>query len=579
MRLEAGFGENENPQNECSLLDRGTANLCQRAFTSCRPRFSGVSSARRGFLGLCLFLLFAQDCLSEVRTLVILPFTNISKNPGIQWLSECVPEILEERMKWPSLNVLGREERVIAFDRIGIAYSLNSSKATWIKIGQELDAQFLILGEYSSDGKRIEVSLSSLDLRKSSLGQPLKESGPLEEIQLLSGRLAWKLLTQIDSSFPLSLETYLAQFPVIPNIALESYIRGLIESDQTKQIRFFRQAEREFPNYAKAILQLGKHYHQQKDYATSNLWLQKLFRSNEGYLEAHFLVGLNYFYLKNYDKSVEEFQRLSGIVPLGEVLSNLGIAQSLKGSNQSAIAALQRAVELEPSEPDYSFNLAYHYWRTGNFSAAVKTLDEVNEFLGSDGEAQYLLFKCFQALGKAEESTVAWEEAQRFNPKVASWEGRKQVPDLFRIQTHFDESSLKQLQLQIRQIKESKEGPRTEKEKIREEIEQAKQNLAAKQLDKAEPLLIRVIQDAPQSIEARLLMAKVLEAKGEKDRAISELRAALWLKESASARLQLSHLYLSVNRKEEAKTEALIALDLEPGNAEAKEILKNLASP
>ena len=52
---------------------------------------------------------------------------------------------------------------------------------------------------------------------------------------------------------------------------------------------------------------------------------------NEGYLEAHFLVGLNYFYLKNYDKSVEEFQRLSGIVPLGQVVSNLGIALSLQG--------------------------------------------------------------------------------------------------------------------------------------------------------------------------------------------------------------------------------------------------------
>jgi hypothetical protein len=87
---------------------------------------------------------------------------------------------------------------------------------------------------------------------------------------------------------------------------------------------------------------------------------------------------------------------------------------------------------------------------------------------------------------------------------------------------------------------------------------------------------MRIIQDAPQSIEARLIMARVLEARGEKDKAVSELRAAVWLQESASARLQLSHLYLSLNRMEEAKAEALIALDLEPGNAEAKEILKNL---
>ncbi len=578
MKLELGFGDYDNHPDKHSPLFRGIESPCQRRFIKVRARFFGFSATRRGFLALCLLLFLVQEGLSEVRTLVVLPFTNLSRNPRIQWLSECLPELLEERLKLPSLNILGREERVIAFDRIGIAYSLNSSKATLIKIGQELDAQFLILGEFSSDGKKIEVSLSALDLRKNSLSQPMKEAGPLEEIQMLSGRLAWKLLTQIDSSFPLSRETYLAQFPTIPNIALESYIRGLIDSDQIKQLRFFRQAEREYPNYAKAILQLGKLYYVQKDYATSNLWFQKLFRLNESYLEAHFLVGLNYFYLKNYDKSVEEFQRLSGIVPMGQVISNLGITLSLQGSNQSAAAALQRAVQIEPSEPDYSFNLAYYHWRTGNFSAAIKTLDEVNEFIGSDGEAQYLLFKCFQALGKAEESAVAWDEARRFNPKVEIWEARKQVPDLFRIQTQFDESSLKQLQLQIRQIKEWKKGPRTEKEKIGEEIELAKQYLAAKQLDKAEQLLMRVIQDAPQSIEARLIMANVLEVKGEKNRAISELRAAVWLQESASARLQLSHLYLSLNRKEEAKAEALIALDLEPGNAEAKEILKNLPS-
>src|SRR5258705_4395452 len=195
MRLERGFRDNHHSQHKCSLQYREIEKLCRKLFTQRRPCLFRLSSVRHGFLALCLLFFLVQKGLSEVRTLVVLPFTNVSKNPGIQWLSECLPELLEERLKWPSLNVLGREERVIAFDRTGIAYSWNSSKATLIKIGQELDAQFLILGEFSSDGKRLEVSLSSLDLRKSGLGQPVKEAGPLEEIQLLSGRLAWKLLT------------------------------------------------------------------------------------------------------------------------------------------------------------------------------------------------------------------------------------------------------------------------------------------------------------------------------------------------------------------------------------------------
>src|SRR3990172_9400173 len=273
--------------------------------------FIFLCTIRYGLIAVCLLFLLVSDGFSEVRTLVVLPFTNLSKNPGFLWLTECLPELLEERLKYPSLNVLGRDERMIAFDRIGIAYSPNLSKATLIKIGQELDAQISILGEFSSDGKRLEVSLSLLNLQKNSLSLPMKEAGALEEIQFLSGRLAWKLLTQLDNSFPLSLETYLAQFPALPNIALENYVRGLIESSQSRQIRLYRQAEREYPNYTKPIFQLGKIYHQQKDYSTSNLWLQKLVKLNDSYLEAHFLEGLNYLYLKNYDRAAEEFLRFS----------------------------------------------------------------------------------------------------------------------------------------------------------------------------------------------------------------------------------------------------------------------------
>ncbi|MFN8007614.1 MAG: tetratricopeptide repeat protein [Terriglobia bacterium] len=550
------------------------------------PRNAGRKQGRlhwqrclKSGLKLLLFLcLGGREGWAEVRTLVVLPFTNISKNSNIQWLSECLPDLLEERLKWASLNVLGRDERIIAFDRIGIAYSTHASKATLIKIGQELDAQFLVLGEYNSDGKKIEINLACLELGKNYLSEPIKESGALEDIQLLSGRLAWKLLTQVDHSFPQSLDAFLARFPAIPNVALESYIRGLMESDQIKQIRFFRQADREYPNYAKAILQLGKVYYQQKDYATSNLWLQKLFRSNEGYLEAHFLVGLNYLYLKDYDKASEEFQRLSRILPLGPVETNLGIALSLKGSNPVAVTALQRAVETEPAEPDYSFNLAYHFWRTGNFKAAIQALDDAIEFIGEDGEAHYLLYKCLQSSGNNDEAIVAWEEAKRLSPKVENWEARKQIPDLFRIQTHFDETSLKQLQLQIQQIKEGKSDLRTGREKVHDEVEQAKQDLSANRVEQAEAILSRAIQDSPQSIEARLEMAKVLEAKGDKDRAILELRASLWLKDSAPVRLKLSRLYLSVNRKEEARTEALNALNLEPDNTEARELVKTLSN-
>jgi len=299
-----------------------------------------------------------------------------------------------------------------------------------------------------------------LDLKKNSLRSPIKETGALEQFQLLCGRLGWTILSQIEPGFQLSLDSYLARFPKIPNVALESYIRGLIESDPTKQIGFFRQADRVHTNYAKAIFQLGKLYHQEKDYATSALWLQRLIKLDSQALEASFLQGLNQLYLRSYDKAIAEFQRISQVIPLNEVNTNLGIAFSLKGDRDGAVEALRKVIDADPAEADYYFNLAYHFWKTGEFAGALENLDKSVQRSEADGEAHYLRYKCYQALGRTEEAATAWNAAKELSPKVQVWETRRQMPDLFRIQTGFDELSYRRLQLQIRQVQENKDEAR-----------------------------------------------------------------------------------------------------------------------
>ncbi len=230
----------------------------------------------------------------------------------------------------------------------------------------------------------------------------------------------------------------------------------LLESDRTKQIQFFRQADKAHPNYSRAIFQLGKIYHQEKDYATSSLWLQKLIKLGNEFSEARFILGLNCLYLKNYEKAAIEFELLSQVIPLNEVYTNLGIAMSFCGMNDKATRAFEKALENDPAGPDYYFNLAYHFWKTGNFARAVKSLREAILREERDAEAHYLLYKCLQAIGRPAEANAAWALARQLNPKVEGWETRKQIPDLFRIQSNCDESSFRQLQLEIQAIHGSK---------------------------------------------------------------------------------------------------------------------------
>jgi tetratricopeptide (TPR) repeat protein len=534
---------------------------------------------KKVILSLALCWIFQGLCSAEMQTVVVLPFPNHSSTPGMHWMSESFPELLEERLRWPNLNILGREERLLAFDRIGIPYSSALSKASLIKIGEELDADLLIVGEFDSNGKEIQASASILDLRKRLLKPLIQQSGALDEFQMVCGRVAWKVLSQIDPTFPLSLNTFLSRFPVIPNVAFENYVRGLVESDRTKQIRFFRQADKAYPNYTKAIFQLGKLYHHEKDYPTSSLWLQRMIKLDGEVHEARFLQGLNYLYLRSYEKAASEFLRLSQLIPLNEVYCNLGIARSLAGARQEATDALQKAIDGDPSEAEYYFNLAYHLWKLGSFAEALKNLRAAADRSDGDGEAQYLMYKCYQALGQPDESAAAFALAKQASPKVANWESRRQMPDLFRIQSNFDELSFRQIQLQIRRVQDSKTEPQRVRDQIASDLNLASEHLRMKRLDQAERLVALTIQRAPESAEARQLMGRVLEAKGEKDRAVAEFRTSLWLKESAHTRVLLSKLYLALERREDAQTQARLALELEPGNREAEEILSKVSSP
>ena len=62
----------------------------------------------------------AQTPVTTGQTIVVIPFENRSNAPGLEWISESFPELLEERLNSPSIFVASREDRLRAYDRLGI---------------------------------------------------------------------------------------------------------------------------------------------------------------------------------------------------------------------------------------------------------------------------------------------------------------------------------------------------------------------------------------------------------------------------------------------------------------------------
>jgi tetratricopeptide (TPR) repeat protein len=345
---------------------------------------------------------------------------------------------------------------MVAYDRIGIPYTAYLSKATLIKIGQELDAGVLVLGEVLEEGGNLKVTSSVLDLERIWESQLMTRGGDKAHLQELCNGLAWEVLRQISPEFTASYVDYSRGIPLLPPLAIEYYIRGLMESDLPRQIYFFREADQAYPNYQEAIFELGSLYFRENDYATSALWLERLENLGREGGEASFLLGLDYLYLKNYEKATQVFFRLSERIPVNEVNCNLGIALSGAGKVEEATAAFRKALASDPGQVDCLFNLAYHYWKNNNLGGALRNTAEVLKRDRMDADAYYLQYRCFQTISRTAEAEKALATARELNPRVESWEGRQKVPDLFRIQTRFNEAGYRQLQLELQQVMERK---------------------------------------------------------------------------------------------------------------------------
>ena len=102
--------------------------------------------------------------------------------------------------------------------------------------------------------------------------------------------------------------------------------------------------------------------------------------------EANFLLGLSEYHLGHFEKASAAFKATAERVPLTEVLNNIGVAENRRGHHDAA-DYFQKAVEADPSDPDYHFNLAVALYRKGDLAGAQRQLRETLSRRPNDTEA------------------------------------------------------------------------------------------------------------------------------------------------------------------------------------------------
>jgi len=370
--------------------------------------------------------------------------------------------------------------------------------------------------------------------------------------------LSWDLLRELNPTSVPSKQNFLAQSAPVRLDAFENYIRGILATTRQDRIQKLREAIRLYPNYTQAIFQLGKTYYDNHEYESAASWFARVPGTDALSSAANFYLGLSSFYSGNYERAETAFKSLESRMPLPEVNNDLGVVLGRRGK-RSEIDYLQKAVQLDPNDADYHFNLAVAYARIFDNGNATRQLKEALRLRPTDTEAKAFLDSLSSAPAAPSNS---FRQASATSQKLP----------LQRVKRNYDETSYRQLVMEIERAAESRLSKATPQEHAAFHIERGDQFLKQGFSLEAQTAFQEAIVLDPMNGAAHVGLAQALEADGKQKEAAAEANAALRIQPSAAALLILARQNLQDNKLTAASEEVERALVLDPKNQDAQKL-------
>ena len=447
------------------------------------------------------------------------------------------------------------------------------SRASAIRLAQTLDADYVIVGSFSTSGSRFQAKAQILKVDALHMSAPLQEEADITHLLDVLNSLAWGVAKQIDPQLAVARSTFVAAGAGLRMDAFENYIRGLVENDPAEQIRHLKEAVRLDPSFAPALFALGKAYFANQQFDLAATTLGRLTRNDPNAREADFDRGLAYFYLGSYVKAEDAFAFVSRQLPLPEVVNNQGVAASRRGLD--ATSFFQQAVAADPNDPDYQFNLALALNKKKDVAGALRAIEQTIKLRPSDTEAQ-----AFQATLRAEPPHPAAASAPASNRVNAAFDPTAAAENapLERIKRTFNEASFRQAAFDMEQMDEERLATLPPQKHAAAHTEAGMRFFNQGLILEAEREFQAALEAQSDNADAHAGLALVREHEGDTKEARLQAAESLKTQPNVTAYLVLARLDLQANQKPAAAADVSSALKLEPQNPAARGIKQQIES-
>lgn len=361
-------------------------------------------------------LLSSRFSGAERKSIAILPFTNLSSDPGYEYIGDGITEdIITQVSKISELRVLSRSSIM----------RYKNKEINIKKIGKDLDVSTVLEGSVRVENNSIRVSAQLIDTNTDDHLWAETYDKELTRIFDIQSDVANKIASALKVKLTLSEKTNLDKSATKNLEAYSFYLKGkeyyykYNKEDNETAIALFKKALERDSSYSLAYAGLGNAYGQRYEkFGYSRNWLDSSIAMSKKSLlidpdlaEGYKALGVSN-HLKGWrHKAVEADKKAIELNPnLHPAIGNLGIEYMSMGKLDEALLLMKKAITLNPThffgsasvgavyyklgmddkaldwykksmelEPNYTYaniQIGYLYLRQGNFEKAVAMVSE-----------------------------------------------------------------------------------------------------------------------------------------------------------------------------------------------------------
>jgi DNA-binding winged helix-turn-helix (wHTH) protein/TolB-like protein/Tfp pilus assembly protein PilF len=359
---------------------------------------------------------------AAIKSVAVMPFVNDSGNVDLEYLSDGLTESL--------IGSLSRLPELSVKARTSIA-RYKGEEVNLQKVGSDLGVETILTGRMVQRGDDVVLYVEFVEpatekvLWKADYHRPIKDIAALETD--ISRDVAKRLKTKLSGEEDAQIEKYQTD----NSEAYQLYLRGahfssfgrMVAEKNSKGIEYLQQAIALDPNYAAAYVELGLAYIRLGDalgmsssqdvFPKAREALTKALSIDDDISAAH--RGLAIYYLRyewNWPASEREFQRAMELDPEDpDSYSEYAVYLVSVSRFDEALRMRETAKKLLPPSAGGSNGVGFVHYHARNYERSIECFKEALDFKPDFPPTRVFLARSYLAMGKYQEAIAEIEKA------------------------------------------------------------------------------------------------------------------------------------------------------------------------